>query len=47
MEEAGFKKSEVYLHDFNENGESDEIFRLRTTYENVEGWVAYVVGINT
>lgn len=43
--EAGFSKTEVYLHDFDENGESDEIFRRRTTYENVQGWVAYVVGI--
>ncbi len=43
--EAGFSKAEVYLHDFDDEGESDEIFRLRTTYENVQGWVAYVVGI--
>ena len=43
--EAGFRKAEVYLHDFDDEGESDEIFRLRTTYENVQGWVAYVVGI--
>jgi hypothetical protein len=43
--EAGFSKTEVYLHDFNEAGESDEIFRRRKTYENTQGWVAYVVGI--
>ena len=43
--EAGFSSAEVYLHDFDENGESDEIFRRRTTYENVLGWVAYVAGI--
>ncbi|MBN2164027.1 MAG: hypothetical protein JXR25_05565 [Pontiellaceae bacterium] len=43
--EACFSKAEVYLHDFNDDGESDEIFRRRTTYENVLGWVAYVVGI--
>lgn len=43
--EAGFSKAEIYLHDFNDDGESDEIFRLRKTYENVQGWVAYVVGI--
>ncbi len=43
--EAGFSKAEVYLHDFDDEGESDEIFRLRKTYENVQGWVAYVVGI--
>jgi hypothetical protein len=43
--EAGFSKAEVYLHGFNDNGESDEIFRLRRTYENAQGWVAYVVGV--
>ena len=43
--EAGFSTAEVYLHDFNDEGESDEIFRLRKTYENTQGWVAYVVGI--
>ena len=43
--EAGFSKAEVYLHGFDENGESDEIFRLRKTYENAQGWIAYVVGV--
>ncbi len=43
--EAGFSKAEVYLHDFDDDGDSDETFRLRKTYENVQGWVAYVVGI--
>jgi SAM-dependent methyltransferase len=43
--EAGFSKAEVYLHDFDDDGDSDEIFRLRKTYENTQGWVAYVVGI--
>lgn len=43
--EAGFSKAEVYLHDFDKNGESDETFRLRKTYENTQGWIAYVVGI--
>ncbi len=45
LKEAGFAKAEVYLHDFNDDGESDEIYRLRKTYENVQGWVAYVVGV--
>jgi len=43
--EAGFSKAEVYLHDFDDAGESDETFRRRKTYENVQGWVAYVIGI--
>lgn len=45
LKEAGFSKAEVYLHDFNDKGESDETFRLRKNYENCEGWIAYVVGI--
>lgn len=43
--EAGFQKTEVYLHGFNDEGESDEIFRRRKNYENSLGWVAYVAGI--
>jgi len=43
--EAGFKSAEVYLHDWTKGGESDDIYRRRTTYENALGWVAYVVGI--
>ena len=43
--EAGFSRAEVYLHDFDDDGESDEVFRCRKTYENVQGWVAYVAGI--
>lgn len=43
--EAGFKSAEVYLHDWTKDGESDDIYRRRTRYENALGWVAYVVGI--
>ncbi len=43
--EAGFKSAEVYLHDWDEDGDSDEIYRLRKNYENALGWVAYIVGI--
>ncbi|MCU0857775.1 MAG: class I SAM-dependent methyltransferase [Pontiellaceae bacterium] len=45
--EAGFSSVEVYLHDWTADGESDEIYRRRTTYENALGWVAYIVGIKT
>ena len=38
---------QVYLHDFDDEGESDEIFRRRKNYKTVEGWVAYVVGIRS
>jgi len=43
--EAGFKSAEVYLHGWTDDGESDEIYRRRTRYENSLGWVAYIVGI--
>jgi SAM-dependent methyltransferase len=43
--EAGFKSAEIYLHDWTKDGESDDIYRRRTRYENSLGWVAYVVGI--
>jgi len=43
--EAGFRSAEVYLHGWTEAGESDDIYRLRTTYKNTLGWVAYVAGI--
>ncbi len=43
--EAGFKSAEVYLHDWDKDGESDDIYRRRTNYENALGWVAYIVGI--
>ncbi len=42
--EVGFKSAEVYLHDWTKDGESDDIYRRRKTYENALGWVAYVVG---
>jgi len=43
--EAGFQSAEVYLHDWTEDGESDETYRRRKNYENALGWVAYIVGI--
>ena len=43
--EAGFKSAEVYLHGWNKDGESDETYKKRTTYENSLGWVAYIAGI--
>ena len=45
MLEAGFRKAEVYLEGWDEEEEeSDGIFRRRTWYDNMAGWVAYVVG---
>ena len=43
--EAGFKDAQVYLHDWDEDGESDETYRRRTYYKNELAWVGYIVGI--
>jgi SAM-dependent methyltransferase len=45
LREAGFDAVDVYLHGWNERGESDDVYRLRTCYENEEGWLAYIVGV--
>lgn len=45
MMQAGFNSADVYIHGFDKNGDSDEVFRRRKTYENAEGWIAYVAGI--
>jgi SAM-dependent methyltransferase len=45
--EAGFEQAEVYLEGWDEEADdTDGVFRRRKRYENQEGWVAYVVGIN-
>ncbi len=43
MRDAGLRP-EVYLHGFDEDGDSDEVYRRRTRYDNTLGWVAYVAG---
>jgi hypothetical protein len=46
MLEAGFRRAEIYLEGWNEKkNEGNEIFRLRRTFENQLGWLAYVVGL--
>ena len=45
MLEAGFAQADVYLEGWDdEEDETDGIFRRRTRFENMSGWVAYVVG---
>lgn len=44
--EAGFRGTEVYMEGWDEEeDDSDGIFRLRKQYDNMEGWIAYVVGL--
>ena len=43
--EAGFRMVEIYIHGWEKNGEADGIYRLRKTFDNEDGWIAYVVGI--
>jgi SAM-dependent methyltransferase len=46
MIEAGFGATEVYAEGWDDEAdEADGVFRLRTSFENQEGWVAYVVGL--
>jgi len=43
--EAGFRDPEVYLEGWDEDDdESDGIFRRRRRYDQMRGWVGYVVG---
>ena len=45
MREAGFSKAEVYMEGWDDDeDEADGIFRRRTYFENMAGWVGYVVG---
>jgi SAM-dependent methyltransferase len=45
LDEAGFRRSDVYVEGWDEDeDEADGIFRKKTRFENQEGWVAYVVG---
>jgi SAM-dependent methyltransferase len=44
--EAGFASAEVYLEGWDDEAdEADGIYRRRSTFENMAGWVGYVVGI--
>jgi len=46
LREAGFRSTEVYLEGWDEEeDDSDGVFRLRKRAENMEGWIAYVVGL--
>ncbi|NCC50826.1 MAG: class I SAM-dependent methyltransferase [Spartobacteria bacterium] len=42
--EAGFDETGVYIHGWTPEGESDDTYRLRTRYENEDGWLAYIAG---
>jgi cyclopropane fatty-acyl-phospholipid synthase-like methyltransferase len=44
--EAGFSSAEVYMEGWDDKeDEADGIYRRRRTFENMAGWVGYVVGI--
>jgi SAM-dependent methyltransferase len=44
LAEVGFSSTVVYGHGWDEDDESDGIYRRRTFMDNEEGWLAYVVG---
>lgn len=44
--EAGFRDTETWIEGWNEKtNRADEVFRLRKTFPNQEGWLAIVVGV--
>ncbi|MDM7913964.1 MAG: hypothetical protein QUU85_01675 [Candidatus Eisenbacteria bacterium] len=44
--EAGFRSAEVYLEGWDDEAdEADGIYRRRKSFEEMAGWVAYVVGL--
>jgi len=44
--EAGFRSAEIYLEGWDEeDDDTDGIFRRRKKFDNMEGWIAYVVGL--
>jgi len=46
MIEAGFAATESYIEGWNAaRDEPDDTYRLKTRFENQEGWLAYVVGL--
>lgn len=46
MGEAGFREVEVYMDGWDDGEEEgDGVFRRRTYFENMAGWVAYIVGV--
>lgn len=45
IKEAGFSKVMVYLHGWNDDGTSDDNYSQTTSYENAEGWLAYIVAL--
>ena len=45
MQEAGFSKSEVYLHDLMKAANLMTLAFAQP--ENAEGWIAYLVGVTS
>ncbi len=45
LEEAGFRVTEAYWEGTTPEGEGDGVYRLRTSAENEDAWLAYVVAV--
>lgn len=43
LAEAGFSESHVYTHGWDEDAESDGVYRKKTRFENEKSWLAYIV----
>jgi SAM-dependent methyltransferase len=45
MREAGFRKTEVYIEDWNEGpGDTEVVFRRMERFENRSAWLAFIAG---
>lgn len=45
MREAGFSSTDVYVDRWDDKkDEADNIYRRRTSFENLAGWLGYVIG---
>ncbi len=46
MHEVGFRSVEVYVDGWDDRkNEADNVYRRRTYFENIAGWLGYVIGI--
>ena len=43
LHEAGFEDVQVYTHDWDEDGESDDDYRSVSCFDNEESWLAHIV----
>lgn len=43
--QAGFRQVDTYIHGWTPDGESNEIYRRRSRYENADGWLSFITAL--